>query len=180
MKIMLPPRREHDFHKITVFTFPSNFEPKWDPKSKDFDQKRARGEPKISTMAEKVVFWSIKIGAEILDGKKRNKMIAEPSRMPQLVSQGVRPGTMYGVSGRVREGRTLPYELCTWSQRRRPQGRRILKASPHAADPCVHSHSSGTLPQKYRKIFPKSCPGGFPERPEPLLDLSGTRLNEKM
>ena len=29
-------------------------------------------------------------------------------------------GTMYGVSGRVREGRTLPYELWTWSQRRHP------------------------------------------------------------
>ena len=56
MKIMLPPRREHDFHKITVFTFSSNFEPKWDPKSKDFDQKRARGHPEITKMAEKSGF----------------------------------------------------------------------------------------------------------------------------
>ena len=56
MKIMLPPRREHDFHKITVFTFSSNFEPKWDPKSKDFDQKRAQGDSKITKMPEKSVF----------------------------------------------------------------------------------------------------------------------------
>ena len=61
MKIMLPLQREHDFHKITVFTFSSNFEPKWDPESKDFDQKRARGQPKITKMGEKVVFWSIEI-----------------------------------------------------------------------------------------------------------------------
>ena len=56
MKIMLPPRREHDFHKITVFTFSSKFEPKWDPKSKDFDQKRAQGDPKITKMVEKSGF----------------------------------------------------------------------------------------------------------------------------
>ena len=66
--MMLPPRREHDFHKITDFTFSSNFDPKWDPKSKDFDQKRARGDPKITKMAEKSSFWKARFFTLFLVG----------------------------------------------------------------------------------------------------------------
>ena len=46
-------------------------------------------------------------------------------------------GGLTEVGGRVREGKPSQVRpnLEQWSQRRRPQGRRILKASPHAADP---------------------------------------------
>ena len=48
MKILLFPQWEHDFHKIAFFTFSSNFDPKWDPKTIYFGQKRVRRAPKIT------------------------------------------------------------------------------------------------------------------------------------
>ena len=82
---MLPPRREHDFHKITVFTFSSNFDPKWDPKSKDFHQKRARGDPKITKMAEKSGF-SVDPNLSSNFGRKKTQKTGK--RNPQVDETG--------------------------------------------------------------------------------------------
>ena len=67
-KIMLPPRREHDFHKIAVFTFVSNFDPKWVSNPRILT-KNARGEtPKSQKWPKQVFFgrskFELKFGTE--------------------------------------------------------------------------------------------------------------------
>ena len=64
--------------------------------------------------SKKVVFWSIKIGAQILDGKKRHKKELGTSGGRLEPCQGGWVGTMWTVGGRVREGNPPNFGL-TWA-----------------------------------------------------------------
>ena len=98
MKILLFPQWEHDFHKITVFTFSSNFDPKWDPKPIYFSQKRARRDPKITKIAEKSSFL-VDQNPSSNFGRKKRKIKRIRWRRRRVA------GTMCNVGGRVREGK---------------------------------------------------------------------------
>ena len=98
MKILLFPQWEHDFHKITVFTFSSNFDPKWDPKPIYFSQKRARRDPKITKIAEKSSFL-VDQNSSSNFGRKKRKIKRIGWRWGSWV------GTMADIGGRVREGK---------------------------------------------------------------------------
>ena len=69
----------YNFHKITVFTFSSNFDPKWDLKSMDFSQTRARRNPKITKMVEKIDFLVDQNLSSNFGRKKKHKRSVEPA-----------------------------------------------------------------------------------------------------
>ena len=99
---MLPPQREHDFNKITVF----EKTPKKHAAGTCFGTQNRRkstsGRPEIDKFPEKVVFWVVQMCDRNADEKKR---VEKGVRMAPEPAHGGSPDGMCTTGGRVREGK---------------------------------------------------------------------------
>ena len=92
MKIMLPSRREHDFHKITIFTFSPLGTPKWTQNGQRLEEKL----PKITKIAKKVDFLRGRFFDDFLDGQKIEKRRHNHHRGMSSPGPGLHWGTIGG------------------------------------------------------------------------------------
>ena len=92
LKIVLPPRREHDFHKITIFTFSLLGTPKWTQNGQKLEEKM----PKITKIAKKVDFLRGRFFDDFLDGQKIEKRRHDHHRVISSPGPGLHWGTIGG------------------------------------------------------------------------------------
>ena len=125
MKIRLPPQREHDFEKITVF---GKTPQKYPPGSRFGTQNRRNSTPdaqNIAKIAKKSSFLRNRKSCGFLPAKKTQKSESEHRMRPKKLSRRW-SGGMRGVSGEVRRGAELSHNpACSLNIMRRISCQRV-------------------------------------------------------